>query len=127
MGQLATKKSLFWYKVAFSVMVMGLVTTALNIDVTHANSINVGPDSNAITNNVKEAAGNFIGFLRGVFGFVAAAMIAWGGGIMIFGSDARKMAEAKGKFAMAIVALLIVFFADKIVAVIGGIFNIKTG
>lgn len=89
--------------------------------------VNVEPQANKdlIKDTAKGIAENAVSVVQGVFGIAAVVFVIWAG-IMFWGShgDPNKVALAKKAFAGFIVAMACVFFADKIVGGLMGIFGI---
>lgn len=108
--------------------VMALVLAATLIISTPAHAkINVTPNKNALTRDVQNIADNIVTFVRTIFGVIVAVLFIWGAFLLLGGSsNPQRMASAKSKFGYALVALIIVFMADKIVSLIMGLFNFST-
>jgi Co/Zn/Cd efflux system component len=88
---------------------------------------NVNPTANPelIKTTATNIAENVVGVVQGVFGVAAVCFVIWAG-IMFWGAsgDPNKIAMAKKAFAGFIVAMICIFFADKIVGGLLGIFGI---
>lgn len=88
---------------------------------------NVNPSANPdlIKSTATNIAENIVGVVQGVFGVAAVCFVIWAG-IMFWGAsgDPNKIAMAKKAFAGFIIAIICVFFADKIVGGLLGIFGI---
>lgn len=108
------KKQMLWF----------LLTILLVFTVTGVSfaELQVSPDANALQNEVKSAADRIATWVRGVFGFVVAALFIFGGIKQVFAhGDAQKIAAAKQLYTYGVASLIIVFMADKIVSLIMGI------
>lgn len=102
------------------IMLFSVVTTAYA-------EISVEPQANkdVIKTTAKGIATNFVSVVQGIFGMAAVLFVIWAG-IMFWGAhgDPNKIALAKKAFAGFIVAMACVFFADKIVGGLMGIFGV---
>ncbi|HBT19960.1 MAG TPA: hypothetical protein DEA47_01095 [Peptococcaceae bacterium] len=101
-----------------------LCTSAL----AYASGTNVEPQANkeVIKTTIKGIATNFVGVAQGIFGIAAVVFVVWAG-IIYWGAhgDPNKIQSAKRAFAGFIIAMVCVFFADKIVGGLMGIFGVK--
>ncbi|MFS8580554.1 MAG: TrbC/VirB2 family protein, partial [Novibacillus thermophilus] len=89
-------------------------------------ALDVKPNKNALKNEVNTAADNIVTFVRAIFGVVVAVLFVWGAFLLLGGSsNPQRMASAKSKFGYAILALIVVFMADRIVSLIMGLFGLK--
>lgn len=89
-------------------------------------ALDVKPNKNALKNEVNTAADNIVTFVRTIFGVVVAVLFVWGAFLLLGGSsNPQRMASAKSKFGYAILALIVVFMADRIVSLIMGLFGLK--
>lgn len=90
-------------------------------------AVNVNPeaDSGLIKSTITGIAENIVGVVQGVFGVAAVCFVIWAG-IMFWGAggDPNKIAMAKKAFGGFIIAIICVFFADKIVGGLLGIFGL---
>lgn len=90
-------------------------------------AVNVNPeaDSGLIKSTVTGIAQNLVTVVQGVFGVAAVCFVIWAG-IMFWGAggDPNKIAMAKKAFGGFIIAIICVFFADKIVGGLLGIFGL---
>ena len=88
---------------------------------------NVNPSANLdlIKSTATNIAQNIVGVVQGVFGVAAVCFVIWAG-IMFWGAggDPNKIAMAKKAFGGFIIAIICVFFADKIVGGLLGIFGL---
>ncbi len=85
------------------------------------------PDSGgtSIISTASQIATNITNIAQSLFGIAAVIFIIWAG-IMFFGAqgDPKKITTAKQAFAGFVVAMVCVFFADKIVAAVLGMMGI---
>ncbi len=89
-------------------------------------ALDVKPNKNALKNEVNTAADNIVTFVRTIFGVIVAVLFVWGAFLLLGGSsNPQRMASAKSKFGYAILALIVVFMADRIVSLIMGLFGLK--
>lgn len=89
-------------------------------------ALDVKPNKNALKNEVNTAADNIVTFVRAIFGVIVAVLFVWGAFLLLGGSsNPQRMASAKSKFGYAILALIVVFMADRIVSLIMGLFGLK--
>ncbi len=90
-------------------------------------AVSVEPQVNKGLNKdtAKGIAQNLVDVVQGVFGIAAVVFVIWAG-VMFWGAhgDAQKIAHAKRAFAGFVVAMVCVFFADKIVGGLLGIFGV---
>jgi len=90
-----------------------------------APNVNPTANPNLIKSTATNIAENIVGVVQGVFGVAAVCFVIWAG-IMFWGAsgDPNKIAMAKKAFAGFIIAMICVFFADKIVGGLLGIFGL---
>jgi hypothetical protein len=90
-----------------------------------APNVNPTANPNLIKSTATSIAQNIVGVVQGVFGVAAVCFVIWAG-IMFWGAggDPQKITMAKKAFAGFIIAMICVFFADKIVGGLLGIFGV---
>jgi hypothetical protein len=87
--------------------------------------VNPTPSTSAITTTAQSIGTGVITVVQGVFGVAAVIFVIWAG-TMFWGAhgDERKIEAAKKAMVGFIVATACIFFADKIVGALLGIFGI---
>lgn len=108
-------------------LVLALIGVCLmTTSVYAADGLRINPSENALTNDVKSIADRIVIFARTIVGVVVAVFVVWGA-LLLLGAtnNPQKMAAAKTRFGIALVALIVVFMADKLVSLAMGLFGFK--
>lgn len=95
---------------------------------TFAAGLKIDPGTEGLEDLVTTSANNFTSFARKVIGLVAVVLFIIGAIVRKAGSasgDERKIEASKKIFSAVVLAIVLIFFADKLVGALYGILGIK--
>lgn len=101
-----------------------LALSLLSVSAVFAGNLDGVHDPTAFEKSVNDGSDNAAGLLRKIVGVITAVLLIWAGFLYATGSgDAQKLEQSKTRVKGAIIGLLIVIFADKIVGAVYGLFG----